>query len=61
MQYDGATVANALFTVMTVMKLSLRQNLLVSQWSQTFVIFLFTDVDFMRYSSSIKYEIDVIK
>jgi len=38
----------------------LRQNMSVTQWRHNFVI-LFTDVDSISYSSSIKYEIDVIK
>jgi len=43
----------------TVMRL--RHNLSVTQWRRNFVIFLFTDIDFIRYSSSITYEIDVIE
>ena len=37
------------------------QNLSITKWRYNFVIFLFTDVNFIHYSSSITYEIDVIK
>jgi len=45
----------------TTTVMSLRQNLSITLWRHYFVIFLFTDVDFIRYSSSITHEIDVIK
>jgi len=48
--------------VVTATVMGLRQNMLkVTLWRYNFVIFLFTDVDFMRHLSSVTYKIDVVK
>ena len=49
-------------TATTVQRAVTATNLLsVAQWPHHFVIFLFTDVDSVHHSSSITYEIDVLK